>query len=261
MTNKIHPVSIVGAGPGDPELLTLKAARLIGEADVVVFDRLISEEIMAMVPAGAMRVYAGKSAHNHHMSQNDINELLVKLAKSGRKVLRLKGGDPFTFARGGEEALYLARNDIPFEIVPGITAATSVTAYAGIPLTHRGKSLGVRFVTGHSQGEDDVLGLNWKSLADPDTTLVVYMGLANLKTIRDELMAAGLPGDTPAAAIQSGTTKHQRTVLTTLADLPERVEAEGLRPPTLMVIGRVAELAREISWFVPEDAASRKVHA
>jgi uroporphyrin-III C-methyltransferase len=255
------PVFIVGAGPGDPELMTVKAARLIQEAEVVVFDRLISDEIMALVPPGAMRVYAGKTANNHHMKQEEINALLVKLAKAGRSVVRLKGGDPFTFARGGEEALHLAANGVPFEIVPGITAATSVTAYAGIPLTHRGKSLGVRFVTGHCQGQSDMeLDLNWKSLADPDTTLVVYMGLANIEAIRDNLIKAGLPGDTPAAAIQSGTTQTQQTVLTTLADLPERVRLEGLQPPTLMVIGRVAELANELSWFHPDETTDREAH-
>lgn len=260
MKNKIKPVYIVGAGPGDPDLMTVKAARLIREAEVVVFDRLISDEIMALVPPGTMRVYAGKTAHNHHMPQEDINELLVKLAGSGRMVVRLKGGDPFTFARGSEEARHLAENGIPFEIVPGITAATSCTAYAGIPLTHRGRALGVRFVTGHCQGSDKALDLNWASLADPDTTLVVYMGLANLETIRDGLIGAGLPGDTPAAAIQSGTTLAQRTVLTTLAELPDRVRAEDLQPPTLMVIGRVAELAKDLAWFQPAGTGDREAH-
>lgn len=257
----IHPVYIVGAGPGDPDLLTVKAARLLQQADVIVFDRLISGEIMALVPPGTTRIYAGKTAHNHHMRQEDINALLVKLARAGHTVLRLKGGDPFTFARGGEEALHLAENGIPFEIVPGITAATSCSAYAGIPLTHRGKSLGVRFVTGHCQGREDAdLDLNWKSLADPDTTLVVYMGLANLDTISRELIAAGLSPATPAAAIQSGTTPSQRTVLTTLAELPKRVRQDGLKPPTLMVIGPVAELARELGWFRPAVPAGREAH-
>jgi uroporphyrin-III C-methyltransferase/precorrin-2 dehydrogenase/sirohydrochlorin ferrochelatase/uroporphyrin-III C-methyltransferase len=258
---KIHPVYIVGAGPGDPDLLTVKAARLLREADVIVFDRLISDEIMALVPPGTTRIYAGKTAHNHHMRQEDINELLVKLARAGHIVMRLKGGDPFTFARGGEEALHLAKNGIPFEIVPGITAATSCSAYAGIPLTHRGKSLGVRFVTGHCQGvEDGQLDLNWKSLADPDTTLVVYMGLANLDAISGSLIEAGLSPSTPAAAIQSGTTLSQRTVLTTLAELPERVRREGLKPPTLMVIGPVAELARDLDWFRPAAQTEHEAH-
>lgn len=256
----IRPVYIVGAGPGDPDLLTVKAARLLEEADVIVFDRLISDEIMALVPPGTTRIYAGKTAHNHHMRQEDINALLVKLARAGHTVVRLKGGDPFTFARGGEEALHLARNGIPFEIVPGITAATSCSAYAGIPLTHRGKSLGVRFVTGHCQGSDETLDLNWNSLADPDTTLVVYMGLANLDTISGRLIEAGLSPATPAAAIQSGTTLSQRTVLTTLAGLPEKVRQEGLKPPTLMVIGPVAALAAELDWFRPAAAAEREAH-
>ncbi|MBT3360114.1 MAG: uroporphyrinogen-III C-methyltransferase [Rhodospirillales bacterium] len=255
------PVYIVGAGPGDPDLMTVKAARLIAEAEVIVFDRLISDEIMALVPAGTTRIFAGKTAKNHHMAQEDINDLLVKLAKAGRSVVRLKGGDPFTFARGSEEALHLAENGIPFEIVPGITAATSVTAYAGIPLTHRGKALGVRFVTGHCQGASNPdLALNWKSLADPDTTLVVYMGLTNLDTLREKLIEAGLPGDTPAAAIQSGTTAQQRTVLTTLAVLPERVREEGLVPPTLMVIGRVAKLSEHLAWFQPGGNVDQEAH-
>lgn len=258
---KIHPVYIVGAGPGDPDLLTVKAARLLKEADVIVFDRLISDEIMALVPAGTTRIYAGKTAHNHHMRQEDINELLVKLARAGHVVMRLKGGDPFTFARGGEEALHLARHGIPFEIVPGITAATSCSAYAGIPLTHRGKSLGVRFVTGHCQGRADAeLDLNWKSLADPDTTLVVYMGLANLDTISGRLIEAGLSPATPAAAIQEGTRPDQRVVVTTLAELPERVRREGLQPPTLMIIGPVAALARDLAWFQPSAPAEREAH-
>ncbi len=260
MKNEIKPVYIVGAGPGDPDLLTVKAARIIAAADVVVFDRLISDEVMAMVPAGAMRVYAGKTAHNHHMRQEEINELLVKLARGGRTVVRLKGGDPFTFARGSEEAQHLAANGIPFEIVPGITAATSCTAYSGIPLTHRGKALGVRFVTGHCQGQEKSLDLNWKSLADPDTTLVIYMGLANLDTIRDRLIEAGMPADLPAAAIQSGTTPRQRVVLTTLENLPERVRAAELSPPTLMVIGHVAALAGELAWFGQEEVAEQEAH-
>lgn len=257
----VKPVYIVGAGPGDPDLLTVKAARLLKEADVIVFDRLISAAIMDLVPSGTTRIYAGKTAHNHHMGQDDINELLVKLARAGHSVVRLKGGDPFTFARGSEEALHLIRNGIPFEVVPGITAATSVSAYAGIPLTHRGMALGVRFVTGHCQGRADAtLDLNWKSLADPDTTLVVYMGLANLDTISAKLIEAGLPPETPAAAIQNGTTPNQRTVLTTLVDLPARARQENLQPPTLMVIGRVAELARELDWFLPAATAGRAAH-
>ena len=258
---KIATVYIVGAGPGDPDLLTVKAMRLLKQADVVVFDRLISPEIVELIPAGTTRIFAGKTAHNHHMPQPEINDLLVKLAHAGRKVVRLKGGDPFTFARGGEEALHLTRHGVPFEIVPGITAATSVTAYAGIPLTHRGKALGVRFVTGHCQGQPDkVLDLNWKSLADPDTTLVVFMGLANLDTISRELIAAGLPAATPTAAIQSGTLGDQRTVITTLAELPREVAKAGLKPPTLMVIGRVVELAPELAWFRPAAVAEKEAH-
>jgi uroporphyrin-III C-methyltransferase/precorrin-2 dehydrogenase/sirohydrochlorin ferrochelatase/uroporphyrin-III C-methyltransferase len=236
------PVRLVGAGPGDPELLTVKAARLLREADAVVYDRLISPEVMKLVPPGAMRIYVGKANRRHTMSQDGINELLAKLARAGRRVVRLKGGDPFIFGRGSEEAEYLARRGIPFEVVPGITAAAGCTAAIGIPLTHRGLATGVRFVTGHCRDDAD-LDLNWRCLADPDTTIVAYMALANLPQISRELIAAGLPPSTPAAAIASGTLPHQRQCLATLADLPERVAEAGLKPPVLTVIGRVVALA------------------
>lgn len=241
-------VHIVGAGPGDPDLLTVKARRLIAEAEVVVYDLLVSQPILDLIPAGATRIFAGKAARNHHMPQHEINELLVNLAKSGRRVLRLKGGDPFVFGRGSEEAAHLAAHGVPFDIVPGITASQGCSAYAGIPLTHRGLSQGVHFVTGHCQEGRD-LELNWKSLADPDTTLVIYMGLTNVARIRDELVAAGLPPETPAAAIRNGTLPEQETLLTTLGDLPDCVEKANLKSPTLFVIGKVTALARELAWL------------
>lgn len=246
-----HPtVYIVGAGPGDPELLTVKAARLLKETDVLVYDRLVSEEILAMVPSGATRIFAGKAARNHHMPQDEINELLVSLAKSGQVVVRLKGGDPFIFGRGSEEAIVLAKNGVPFEIVPGITASAGCGSYAGIPLTHRGMATGVRFVTGHCR-DGTHLDLNWQSLADPDTTLVIYMGLINVEKIRDELIKAGLPSGTPAGAIERGTTDKQRTILTNLKDLPTSVKQAKLKAPSLLIIGRVVELAKELSWHIP----------
>ena len=248
------PVFIVGAGPGDPELLTVKATRLIKEADVVVYDRLVSEEILDLIPKGTTRIFAGKARANHHMPQEEINELLVKLSRGGRRTVRLKGGDPFIFGRGGEEAIHLANNQVPFEIIPGITASTSCTAYAGIPLTHRGLALGVHFVTGHCQGQaEQELELNWQCLADPDTTLVIYMGLVNSRTISSQLIAHGLPANHPAAAIQSGTTPQQKTVVTTLADLPDAIARAELRAPTLLVIGKVVELAEVLDWFRPTD--------
>lgn len=247
MSQQPATVYIVGAGPGDPELLTLKARRLLGEADAVVYDLLVSQPILDIIPANATRIFAGKAARNHHLPQEDINALLVDLAKSGRKVVRLKGGDPFVFGRGSEEAAFLAAHGVPFEVVPGITASQGCSAYAGIPLTHRGLAQGVHFVTGHCQEGKD-LELNWKTLADPDNTLVVYMGLTNIQRIRDELVAAGLPAETPAAAIRNGTTPQQETFVTTLGDLPACIERAGLKSPTLIVIGKVVALARELGW-------------
>ncbi|MBT3991324.1 MAG: uroporphyrinogen-III C-methyltransferase [Rhodospirillaceae bacterium] len=236
------PVYLIGAGPGDPELLTVKAMRLLGEADVVVYDRLVSDEILDLVPAGASRIFAGKAADNHHLIQDEINELLVKLARKNYNVVRLKGGDPFVFGRGSEEAEILHEHGISFEVVPGITAASGCTAALGVPLTHRGKSTGVRYVTGHRKNNGE-LDLNWQSLADPDTTLVIYMGLSSLPLIRDELIKAGMPGDLPALAISKGTTKDQRICRTILAHLPERVAEEKLPTPLLIVIGHVIEVA------------------
>ncbi len=249
-TETIGPIFIVGAGPGDPDLLTVKAARVLGQADVVVYDRLVSDHILDLLAPGTTRIFAGKAARDHHMPQDEINELLVNLAQAGHTVVRLKGGDPFIFGRGSEEAEYLAGRGIAFEIVPGVTASAGCGAYAGIPLTHRDLAHGVRFVTGHRR-EGIGLDLNWKSLADPDTTLVVYMGLTNVQQISDELIAAGLPADTPTGAIEKGTTAEQRTVLTTLAELPDCVKRAELKPPTLFIIGRVAKLAENLSWFMP----------
>jgi uroporphyrin-III C-methyltransferase/precorrin-2 dehydrogenase/sirohydrochlorin ferrochelatase/uroporphyrin-III C-methyltransferase len=236
---KVH---LVGAGPGDPELLTVKAMRLIGEADVVVYDRLVAPAVMALVPKGATRIFVGKSTSNHTLQQDEINELLVRLAVPGRCVVRLKGGDPFTFGRGGEEAEYLIAHGVECEVVPGITAAAGCAAEFGIPLTHRGLATGLRFVTGHCR-QDEALDLNWASLADPDTTLVVYMGLGNLAEIAAKLIAAGLPEETPAAAIANGTTPQRRICRTTLAELPTSVAQAKLESPVLLVIGHVAGLA------------------
>ena len=253
-----HPVYIVGAGPGDPELLTVKAQRILRSADTVVYDRLVSDEILDIIPAGAARIFAGKAARDHHMPQDEINALLVNLAGGGRKVVRLKGGDPFIFGRGSEEAVYLARHGVPFEVVPGITASIGCTAAAGIPLTHRGIARSVRLVTGHREyGEG--LDLDWKCLAAPHTTLVIYMGLSNARRIAGELMAGGLPASTPAAAIHKGTTSDQRTVVTTLVDLADCLEREGFGPPTLMVIGDVVDLAAELGLRPEELETSQKV--
>ncbi|HYG85552.1 MAG TPA: uroporphyrinogen-III C-methyltransferase [Azospirillum sp.] len=246
-------VYLVGAGPGDPDLLTVKALRLIREAEVVVFDRLVSPAILDLIPAGCTRIYAGKALRRHDMPQDDINRLLLKLAQSGRTVVRLKGGDPFVFGRGSEEAEHLARHGIRFEVVPGITAAAGCSTYAGIPLTHRGLANGVRFLTGHRQN-DGKLDYDWRRLADPDCTLVVYMGLTTLPEIVAGLLDAGLPPDTPAAAVQNGTTSGQRRVLSTLAVLPDAVAQACLAAPATLVIGKVVALAETLSWFVPDPA-------
>ncbi|EME70127.1 uroporphyrinogen-III methylase [Paramagnetospirillum caucaseum] len=247
---KAGRVFLIGAGPGDPDLLTVKALRLIQGAALVVYDRLVSKEIMELIPAAAERIYAGKALGNHHLVQDEINDLLLRLARSGRDVVRLKGGDPFVFGRGSEEALHLARHGIAFEVVPGISAAAGCSTYAGIPLTHRGLATGVRFVTGHLQGERS-LDLDWTKLADPEVTLAVYMGLQALPEIAARLMAAGLPADTPAAAVESGTTPRQRRVVGTLATLLDLTAAAGLQAPTLLIIGRVVGLADELDWFGP----------
>ena len=240
-------VFIVGAGPGDPGLLTMRAAECLRMADVVVYDRLVSEEILGFIPHHAEMIFAGKAARNHAMPQEEINQTLVDLAKQDKIVVRLKGGDPFIFGRGSEEALTLAENDINFEIVPGITASAGCGAYAGIPLTHRGLATGVRFVTGHCR-DGHHLDLNWQSLACPETTLVIYMGLINIEKISAELIKAGLPADTPAAGVERGTTPDQRTVITTLEKLPETLRQAQLKAPSLLIIGKVVDLADVISW-------------
>ena len=243
-------VYIVGSGPGDPELLTVKAHRLLQEADVIVYDRLVSDEILKLVRPEAKRIFAGKAARDHFMPQEEINQTLVDCAKQGGIIVRLKGGDPFIFGRGSEEAQYLTEHGVSFQIVPGISASAGCGAYAGIPLTHRGLCTGVRFVTGHCR-DGQHLDLNWQSLADPDTTLVIYMGLINVQKITDELIKHGLPANTPAAAVEKGTTPDQRTILTTLEELPSCIQKAELRAPSLLIIGKVVELSNELAWVKP----------
>jgi len=250
MSNKQQIVSLVGAGPGDPDLLTLKAYKLIQQADVIVYDRLVSEPILEMIPHGTKKVYVGKASGKHHMNQQEINQTLVNLAKQNHKVVRLKGGDPFIFGRGSEEAQYLIKNNIDFEYVPGITAASACSAYAGIPLTHRGVATSVRLITGHCRA-DKPLDLNWDSLADENTTLVFYMGLASLPQLREELIKAGLPSDTPAAAIENGTTNKQRRCLSSLNNLPADVKTMSIKSPALIIVGKVVNFAEELDWFTP----------
>jgi len=241
-------VSLVGAGPGDAELLTIKALRLLKTADVVIYDRLVSADILELIPAGVSRMSVAKSPGKHCVPQDQINEIIVNLAKAGRRIVRLKGGDPYMFGRGGEEVLALKKHHIDFEIVPGITSASGCSAYSGIPLTHRGMSRRVQFITGHLNN-DEPLEHNWQSIADPESTLVIYMGLANLSRITRSLIDAGLPADMPAAAIQNGTTHTQRRVISTLERLNDAVHENEMQAPVMLIIGKVVALADELDWF------------
>lgn len=238
---KLHKVYIVGAGPGDPSLLTVKAHDLLKDyADIVVYDRLIPDELLALIPKKVKRVYAGKSCRKHIMTQEAINRELVKYAKTGKKVVRLKGGDPFIFGRGGEEIEHLAKNKIPYEVVPGISAASGISSLHGIPLTHRGIAHGVRFLTGHQQ-KGEPIEHDWKGLADPMTTLVVYMGLANLENIANNLIKNGLPKNTPVAAIQDGTTEKERKHIGKLSTIATELKKKKFEPPVLIIIGKVVK--------------------
>lgn len=243
-------VSLVGAGPGDPELLTVKALRRLQQADVVVFDRLVSNEILALIPHGVGQISVGKSPGKHCVPQQQINEIIVSLARAGRRLVRLKGGDPYIFGRGGEEALELRRHAIPFEVVPGVTAAAGCSCYGGIPLTYRGFSHGVRFITGHQQ-DDSALAIDWNKVADADCTLVIYMGLDKLKYICEQLIGAGLADSTPAAAIHGGSTARQRKVTGSLGDLAAAVVRAGLESPVTTIVGDVVTLGSELDWFQP----------
>jgi len=239
---KVH---LVGAGPGDPELLTLKAARLISNARVLVHDRLVSDAILSMVPADATRIDVGKSPKRHPVPQDAINATLIAHAAAGHDVVRLKGGDPFIFGRGGEEALALAAAGIACEVVPGITAAQGAAASVGIPLTHRGVAEHVTYLTGHCRA-DQPLDFDFAKLADPTGTLVVYMGLATIGEICRELTAHGLAPDTPVLVVNRATTARERRLFTTLADCPADVLAQGLEGPSLFVVGAVAGLAARL---------------
>jgi len=249
-TGKVY---LVGAGPGDPGLLTMRAHELLQQADVVVYDRLVSSGVLELIPEGVMKTCVGKASGRHSVPQEQINQLLVDLAMAegerARKIVRLKGGDPFIFGRGSEEAMFLRAYGIAFEVVPGVTAAAACSAYAGVPLTHRGMSRGVRLVTGHFL-ENKRLKLDWRALADPDSTLVIYMGLSSLGRLCDELTKQGMDPAMPAVAIQDGTTDRQRRVFGDLNTLPARVKNSRLTSPVLVVIGKTVALAGQLDWFV-----------
>jgi uroporphyrin-III C-methyltransferase/precorrin-2 dehydrogenase/sirohydrochlorin ferrochelatase len=244
-------VYLVGAGPGDPDLLTFRALRLMQKADVVVYDALVSKPIVDMTRRDADRIYVGKRRADHALPQEEINLLLVRLAKEGKRVLRLKGGDPFIFGRGGEEIEELAEHGIPFQVVPGITAAAGVASYAGIPLTHRDHAQSCLFVTGHLK--DGSMNLDWEQLARPRQTMVVYMGLHGLAELCGKLIEHGMPDTTPIAIVQHGTQPTQRVFTGTLATLPAIAEREQPVAPTLIIVGGVVTLREKLAWFHPQQ--------
>ncbi|WP_343821392.1 uroporphyrinogen-III C-methyltransferase [Dyella marensis] len=247
VTQSVGSVVLVGAGPGDPGLLTLRGLRALQEADVILYDRLVAAEVLALARRDAERIEVGKEAGNHHVTQERIHALLLEHAQQGRRVVRLKGGDPFVFGRGGEELEHLRAHGVPYEVVPGITAALACAAYAGVPLTHREHAQSVRFLTAHCRGSHDTL--DWPALARERQTLAVYMGVSELGTVQEQLLAHGRAASTPFALVENGSRMKQRVVTGTLARLQQLATAHEVRSPALLILGEVAALARELAWF------------
>ncbi len=256
-TTHTGEVFLVGAGPGDPDLLTFRALHIMQRADVVLFDRLVSTEIMTLVRRDAERVYVGKMPQQHTMVQEEISELMVELAQQGKRVLRLKGGDPFIFGRGGEELELLAKHNIPFQVIPGITAASGCASYAGIPLTHRDHAQSCVLITAH--GKDGVLDLDWDRLVRPDQTVVVYMGLSSVGILSEQFIKRGLTAATPAAVVDNGTRANQRVITGDLGNIAARVVDSGIQGPALIIIGSVVSLRNQLKWFSESDKASHKM--
>lgn len=242
-------VFLVGGGPGDPDLLTFRALRLMQQCDVCVYDKLVSPEVMELVRRDAELIYVGKARDQHTMPQEQINDLLARLALEGKRVLRLKGGDPFIFGRGGEEIETLMQHGVPFQVVPGITAANGVSSYAGIPLTHRDYAQACLFITGHLK--DGTVNLDWEAMIRPNQTIVIYMGLIGLAEICSQLIKRGVPSSMPVAVIQQGTTPRQRVVTATLSNIAEQVTINQIKPPCLIIIGEVVVLREKLNWFKP----------
>ena len=241
-------VYLVGAGPGDPKLLTLRASELLGKADIVIYDRLVGKSILKLVPKTARKIYVGKRSGIHEVPQYKINELLISCASEGKRIVRLKGGDPFLFGRGGEEAETLFEHHVDFEVVPGVTSAVATPEYAGIPLTHRDYASSVGIVTGHRAG-DSGRPVNWGKLAAGVDTIVILMGMESLEAIVKKLMEGGLDPEKPVAIIERGTTKMQRSFIAKLNTIVDEAKKNDVKPPAVIVIGEVAELGRKLAWF------------
>jgi uroporphyrin-III C-methyltransferase len=241
-------VYLVGAGPGDPKLLTVRAVELLKDADVVIYDRLVGELILSLAPEKAEKIYVGKRTGKHEIPQDKITELIIEKAQTGCKVVRLKGGDPFVFGRGGEEAEALVERGIEFEVVPGVSSAVAAPMYAGIPLTHRDYAASVAIITGHRAGDAEKI-INWAKIAVAVDTMVILMGVESLQAITEKLIEGGLNPETPAAIIESGTLKNQRTIIGKIATLAKEAEEKQVKPPAVIVIGEVANLGRKLAWF------------